>query len=416
MRKVKFLSVLVLLALLLLSASIATARSQGVGPAQQESAAFALRAKIVNAALSRNDLFDCATYHPDSDSVFPVEQQIFQIVRDVKITPDDGREYTGAVWSPNGNAMVFVMPTDDHRDILDGDALPSDDETRLVAISRNELRLYFPDQNIWEQVTSDGACPTWSTDGQSIYYMAGTDLMKFDLNTRAAFCAGLRAPNTGVGLLFSQPLSDGRFLAPRQPHAPLEIQGGKTPALTQIGVADNDHIVLSPRGDQVIVGYGANTLGGHFVPAVTVLHRPDGEITPLLKNCQFSAIEMVWSPPGKQIAYPTNTDDSEIRIYDVQSGQTEVLVRLDTGDLLSGLSWSPDGKYLAFTQGDDHSTPRSIWVVSTDGAMRQRLTEGGLLPNWSPDGRHILYARPATGRLLDWYLLEYTTVEAEGGQ
>jgi len=416
MRNAKFFPVFVLLvAVLLLSAGITIARSQGAEPVQQGSSDFELRAETVNAALAQNNLFDCATYYPDLGSVLPVDHQIFQIVRDVKITPDDGREYMGAVWSPDGNAMVLVVPTDGYRDILDSDALPSDDETRLVAISRNELMLYFPNQNVWDQITSDGARPTWSTDAQSIYYMMGTDLMKFDLNTRTAIYAGLRAPYTAVGLLFSRPLPDGRLLAPRQPHAPLEIQGGKTPALSPIEVADSDHIVLSPWSDQVVVGYGANTFGGHFVPAVTVLHHPNGEITPLLKNCHFSAIEMVWSPTGKQIAYPTNTDIPEIRIYDVESGQTRVLVRLDTGDLLSGLSWSPDGKFLAFTQGDDRSTPRSIWVVSTNGAMRQRLTEGGLLPNWSPDGRHILYARPSADRLLDWYLLEYTAVEAEGG-
>jgi Tol biopolymer transport system component len=348
--------------------------------------------------------------------MLPVEQQIFQIVRDVKITPDDRREYMGAVWSPDGNAMAFVIPTAGYRDILDSDALPSDDVTHLVAISKNELKLYFPNQNVWEQITSDGARPTWSTDGKSIYYMMGTDLMKFDVTTKATVWAGLRAPSTAVGLLLSQPLSNGGLLAPRQPHAPLEIQGSKTLALSPTEVADSDHIVLSPRGDQLLVGYGANTLGGHFVPAVTVLHHPTGEMTPLLKNCQFSAIEMVWSPTGDQIAYPTNTDCPEIRTYDVQSGQTRVLIRLDTRDLLSGLSWSPDGKYLAFAQGDDRSTPHSISVVSTDGALRQRLTEGGLLPNWSPDGRHILYARPADDRLLDWYLLEHTAVEAEGAQ
>jgi Tol biopolymer transport system component len=175
-------------------------------------------------------------------------------------------------------------------------------------------------------------------------------------------------------------------------------------------------LVLSPSGDQAIVAYGANTWQGQFVPAVTVLHHATGEVTPLLKNCQFSGIEMVWSPTGSQIAYPVWGKRSEIRIYDVRSGQTQVLVRLETNELLSGLSWSPDGKHLAFTQGDDHLSLRSIWVVSTDGRARQRLVEGGLLPNWSPDGRHILYARPGADRLLDWYLLEvsYSGVHPQG--
>ena len=417
MRKWKFISVFVLLALLL-GAGITVAVGQASGSAQdaQESEGFALRAKTVNAALTQNALFDCAIYQPGSDTVLPVEQQVFQIAQDVKITPDDGREYLGAVWSPDGTAMVFVAPTDEQRNIQDDDALLSDEETRLVAVSKNELVLYFPERDDWEPITSDGARPVWTADGQDIYYMAGTDLMRFNRGTRASVRTGLSAPRTGVGLLFSQSLSDGRLLAPRQSHAPIEVQGGATPtALGQIGVAESDHILLSPQGAQAIVAYGANTWKGQFVPAITVLHQSDGRVTPIMKNCQYSAIEMIWSPDGSQIAYPVHAERSEIRIYDVTSGQARILVRLDSTDLLSGLSWSPDGKYLAFTQGDDRSTPRSIWAVSTDGAVRQRLVEGGLLPNWSPDGQHILYARPGSGRLLDWHLLEVQpTANVEG--
>ena len=320
MRKVKFVSVFVLLALLL-SAIVTMAMGQAAGPIQskQESETFVLRAETVHAALTQDDLFDCATYLPDVSPVLPVEQQIFHIVQDIEVTPDDGKEYLGAVWSPNGDGMVFVAPTDGHRDIPDGDRLPSDEEIQLVAVSKNELMLYFPARGTWEQITSDGVRPTWSTDGRSIYYMAGTGLMKLDLDTRTAIHTGLSVPNTGVSLLLSQPLSDGRLLAPRQPHSPLEIQGGKTPASSRIEVADSDHIVLSPRGDQMVVAYGANTWKGQFVPAVTVLHHPNGKVTPLLKNCQFSAIEMVWSPTGSQIAYPVYAGRSEIRIYDVRS-------------------------------------------------------------------------------------------------
>jgi WD40 repeat protein len=402
----------------LLSAPITMAMWQAAGPVRnkQESEASALRSETVQAALTQHDLFDCATYLPDVSPVLPVEQQIFHIVQDIEVTPDDGKEYLGAVWSPNDDAIVFVAPTDGHRDIPDGDTLPSDEKIRLVAVSKNVLMLHFPARDTWQQITSDGARPTWSMNGRSIYYMAGTGLMKFDLDTKTAIHTGLSAPNTGVGLLLSQPLSDGQLLAPRQPHTSLEILGGGMSALSRVGVADSDHIVLSPGGDQMVVAYGANTWQGQFVPAVTVLHHPKGEVTPLLKNCQFSAIEMVWSPTGSQIAYPVHAERSEIRICDVRSGQTRVLVRLETNELLSGLSWSSDGKYLAFTQADDRSTPRSIWVVSTDGMVRQRLVEGGLLPNWSPDGRYILYARPGTDRLLDWYLLQvlHSAVNAKG--
>lgn len=308
--------------------------------------------------------------------------------------------------------MVFVVQTNGRREITDRDALPSDSVTRLVAVATSKLLLYFPAHNSWEQIATDGMRPVWSLDSQKIYYMTGTDLMRFDLNTRRAVYTGLSAPNTGVGLLFSRPVSDGRFLAPRYPHAPLEVQGSQTPALRQIGVAESDYVLLSPRGDLMVVAYGANIYRGQFTPAITVLHHSNGEATPLFKNCQYSAVEMAWSPAGDKVAYPVHAERPEIRIYDVQSQQTHVLIRLDTFEHLGGLSWSPDSKYLAFTHIDD----RSIWVVSTDGVLRQQLVKGGLLPNWSPDGKQILYARPGNKRLLDWYLLRVNPLVGAKGE
>lgn len=99
-------------------------------------------------------------------------------------------------------------------------------------------------------------------------------------------------------------------------------------------------------------------------------------------------------------------------MYDVQAGKTKVLLRLPNFDRLSNLAWSSDGKYIAFTQGDGRGTPRSLWVVSTDGTGRQRLTDG-LLATWAPDGLRLVYARPGTGRLLDWYMLD---IKAKGGK
>lgn len=408
MRKWKLVSIFVLLGLLLSGGiNIAMGQTDRFVQNERESGAFAVRTEVVQAALVHSAVFDCANYHLDSGAVLPAEERIFRVSRDVKVTPGDGKDYRGAVWSPDSAALAFVAPTDEQRPIQANDALSSDEETRLVAVSKSELLLYSPGRGVWEPITSDGARPVWSTDSQSIYSMAGTDLMKFDLSTRASIHTGLRAPNTGNGLLFSQPLSDGRLLAPRQPHAPLEVQGGQASvALGQIAVAENDYVLLSPSADKAIVAYGANTWEGKFTPSVAVLYDPTRGIVPLFKNCQYSALETVWSPTNDRIAYPVHASQPEIRIYDVESGQIHVLIRLDVFDHLSGLSWSPDGRFLAFTRGDGRSRSHSIWVVSADGAKQQVLVHDGLLPNWSPDGRHILYARPTSHQTLDWYLLE----------
>jgi len=355
MRRWTLVSVFVLLGLLLSTGIPVVVGQSDRSVKDGQDRVFALRAEVVTTALARGAVFDCANYHPEGSAVLPAEQPIFRVVRRAKITPDDGRDYLGAVWSPKGDALVFVSPTDQQRPIREREALPSDGETRLVAVSINELWLYFPQHEVWELITLDGTRPVWSTDGRSLYYMAGSDLMRFELSTRTSFRTGLSAPDTTNGLLFSQPLPDGRLLAPKRPHAPLEVQGDQVPAAWgQIEVAESDYVLLSPCADRAIVAYGANTWKGKFTPSVAVLYHPTRGIIPLFRNCQYSALEIAWSPAGDRIAYPVHADRPEIRVYDVESGRTHVIVRLDAFDNLSGLSWSPDGRFLEDVVPTEH--------------------------------------------------------------
>jgi len=373
--------------------------------ANQKNHTLSIRNETVQFALAQEDLFDCSIYQPDSKQIHPLEQPLFSIVEEIKLAVDEDRDYSRAVWSPDGNALVFIAPTEEYREIKINDTLSLDDESRLVAVSKNELILYLLKTDTWELISNDGASPTWSPDSRTIYYMTGIDMMKFDINSKTQTYTGLSAANTGVSLLFSKPLPNGLLFAPREPHAPFEVIENNILGLNQIEITESDYLLLSPIGEQVAVGYGSYTNGEEIVPAVMVIHHSNGEIIPLMKNCQYSALQAAWSPDGNRIAYPVHLDKPEIRVYDTHTKTTDIIIRLDTFDRLSGLSWAPDGKHLAFTKGDGRSIPRSIWVASTDGKFIQYLAEG-LLPNWSPDGIHLLYAKPGENRLLDWYMLE----------
>jgi hypothetical protein len=172
MRKSKLLfSFVSLMGLSALSSVIANkVASQEVESLQgsQENEASISRKSVVDAALSDTDIFDCGTYRSDSTPVLPAEQQIFQIVRDVKITPDDGKEYWGAVWSPQGDKAVFgvwvgelrEIPASNPQDALSGRAVP-------VAVSTTHLVLYSLTSGKWEEISSDGKNPAWSKNGQS---------------------------------------------------------------------------------------------------------------------------------------------------------------------------------------------------------------------------------------------------------
>lgn len=374
---------------------------QGAKLSFAETTDLTQRQSAIDAALAQPGLFDCSNYVPDKSPILPNERQVFRTIRDTKVTPDDGSEYLGAVWSPKGDAMVFTLPTHGRVDVTEHDTLPSDTKTVFTGIGTSRLALYHLSSNTWEQISSNGARPVWSADGSTIRYLSGLGLVAWDPKTRREDRTAFSTPATGVGLKFTQPLVDGGLLAPRSPHAPLEVLGSQSPRLGKISVTESDSVLVSPKADRAVVAYGANTYKGQFTPAVATLRDTNGQTMPLLLNCQYSATEMVWSPNGDRIAYPVHADRPEIRIYDVRSGQTQVLVRFGSLANFSGLTWSPDGRHLAFAFGEE----RTIWVVSTDGVYRQQLVKGGLLPNWSPDGRQILYARPGGTRILDWFIL-----------
>ncbi|MCE7993619.1 MAG: DUF5050 domain-containing protein [Roseivirga sp.] len=71
---------------------------------------------------------------------------------------------------------------------------------------------------------------------------------------------------------------------------------------------------------------------------------------------------------------------------------------------------SPDGTRLVYQNDTDGHDRYAIWVMNSDGSKQQRLTQKeGMYPNWSPDGKTIVFTGRRSGT---WEIL---TVPANGG-
>ena len=96
----------------------------------------------------------------------------------------------------------------------------------------------------------------------------------------------------------------------------------------------------------------------------------------------------VISPDGASIAYTSRARGSwDIYVQRV-GGHNPTVVAGDPGRNESAPTFSPDGQRLAFHEEDADG---GIFIVGATGESSRRLTDTGFHPEWSPDGRSVVY-------------------------
>ena len=111
-----------------------------------------------------------------------------------------------------------------------------------------------------------------------------------------------------------------------------------------------------------------------------------------------------FSPSGNEIVYARIDLDGNKDIWkvDVRSGLPERLT--DAFEVDDVPDWSPDGRSIVFSSERDG--PLALWTIPSSGGQRLKLNDGGYAPRFSADGTRLAY----------WYRGGFWTADEDGSQ
>jgi eukaryotic-like serine/threonine-protein kinase len=130
-----------------------------------------------------------------------------------------------------------------------------------------------------------------------------------------------------------------------------------------------------------------------------ILTIENGNITPL-PSLPGGDFDPDWSPDGITIAFTSLRNKfPQIYLYDTSNESTTQLTHMTSGNRQP--SWSPNGNTLAFCTSRTGSS--QVWLMDKDGSKAREfsvLANGAAFsPDWSPDGKEIIYSQTNSFRL-----------------
>jgi Tol biopolymer transport system component/tRNA A-37 threonylcarbamoyl transferase component Bud32 len=323
----------------------------------------------------------------------------------LRLTTDPAVDTTPK-WSPDGRSIAFLRRAGPGRKALMTVAALGGQERKVADFQSSHNGLSWSPDGKWLAVTVESQKPS---EGAALYLVSaeGGDLRRLtsppppaQIDNHPAFShdgrsiAFARVRSLQVGSLYVQPLT-ADFRASGEPRK-LPTQEGDAisyPAWT----ADDREIAYSTS---------ANARSQLFRIAA------DGGGPPRTLGLGEGAMMPVFSSDGRRLAYAHAFQDANIWRLDLTAKDvvSEQLIASTFREVFP--QYSPDGKRIVFYS--DRTGRDQIWVCNSDGSNAAPITSIDAsitgTPRWSPDGQQITFDSNAGGTFSVY------AVRAEGGR
>ena len=172
----------------------------------------------------------------------------------------------------------------------------------------------------------------------------------------------------------------------------VDRQGQATPLIEDRQVYRRPH--LSPDGQRVAVEVRSDVNQGGDIWIYDIGHGTRMRLT-----VEGTNQSPVWTPDGTRVTFASTRDGPQNLYWKPAdgSGQAELLLNMNSLNILIPTSWSPDGESLAFF---DVSGATDIWALPREGDASPLVATAfnERSPLFSPDGRWLAYVSDESGR------------------